>query len=156
MADAQHDDDRHAPDPVRGTAPTAIGQLPPRRSLVRPLASLCLTVGAILVLVLLGQWRDVYFAIGGPGNVATDAEENRYVITATACLLLLVVGTGAAIATRRYVLTALGVVLFVVSVGVAAVFAVPPNDWEREPPPPPPADRPICRSGGASDDCPGG
>lgn len=155
MADARHDD-RHTPDPVRGTAPTAIGQLPPRPSPARPIANLCLALGAILIVVLLGQHFGVYFAIGGPGNVATEAEENRYLVTATACLLLLAVGTGAAIATRRHVLTALGMVLFVLGVGVAAVFAVPPNDWEREPPPPPPADRPICRSGGDSDDCPGG
>lgn len=106
--------------------------------------------------MLLWQWLDVYFAIGGPGNVVTEARENRYVVTASACLLLLAVGTGAAIATQRHVLTALGMVLFVLGVGVAAVFAVPPNDWERGPPPLPPADRPLCRSGGDSSDCPGG
>ncbi|MFS0704280.1 DUF6234 family protein [Cellulomonas sp. 179-A 9B4 NHS] len=155
MADARHDDDRRTPDPVRVTAPTAIGQRPPRRSLVRPLASLCLTVGAMLIVTLFGQHFAVYFSIGGPGNVATEAEQNRYVVTATACLVLLVIGTGAAIATRRHVLTALGMVLVVVGVVVAVGFAVPPHDWERDPPPPP-ADRPICRSGGDSDDGPGG
>ncbi len=156
MADARPGDDRLTPDPVPGTAPTAIGQRPPRPPLARPLASLCLTVGAILIVVLVGQHFTVYFSIGGPRNVATEAEENRYVVTATACLLLLVVRTGAAIATRRHILTALGMVLAVVGVVVAAGFAVPPHDWERGPPPPPPADRPICRSGGDSDDCPGG
>ncbi|QCB94503.1 DUF6234 family protein [Cellulomonas shaoxiangyii] len=152
MADAPHGDDRHAPDPVRGTAPMAIGRTSRGPSRARPLASLCLTLGAILVAAVFVQWWDVYFSIGVPANAPTEAEANRYVVTAGACLLLLVVGT---VAARRYVLTAFGMVPFVVGVAVAALFAVPSDRWEREPPPPP-ADRPICRSGGGSDDCPGG
>src|SRR5690606_35616488 len=127
-----------------------------RRTVTGVLANLGLGVGAALVVALPLQFFVTYFAIGYTA-VATPAEENRYLVTATACLVLLVGGTVAAAVGRRWVRTGLGVALTVLALVVALLLPVPSGrwfDWSSERSPEQPYNTvPQCRSGGDSDDC---
>ena len=129
----------------------------PRGSVALDLvADLGLYLGALSILVIFGQFVLVDLSIG-PSNVATPAEEVRYLVTAAVCFALLLSGTVAAYLVRRRGLTGGGVVLLVLATGVAVLFPVPSDRWVIEAPAPTPEpDRPICRSGGDSSDCPGG
>jgi len=154
LTDAQHGDDLHASQATDTGTPGRPRRRPHRAGVV---AVLCLTVGAGLVGALLFQYVDVYFAISGQRNVATAAQATRYEITAALCVALLVAGIVAAVVGERGGLAALGTVLLVVGAGVAVVLAVPADRWHTDARVTEPAPRgPICRSGGDSDDCPGG
>lgn len=126
-----------------------------RRDVTWRIAGIALTLGALLVPVLILQWFATYFAIGYT-SVATPEEGTRYVVTATACLVLLVGGTVAAIARGRAVLTGVGVVLTLLGVTVAVLLPVPSDRFETERTDPPSNSVPQCRSGGDSSDCLGG
>lgn len=77
-------------DPQERGEPGAPSQRP--RLVTGRVAGVGLVVGAVLVLALLVQFFDTYFAIGYTA-VATPAQGTRYVVTATLCLVLLVGGT---------------------------------------------------------------
>lgn len=120
-------------------------------------SGLSLTAGAVLVVVLLGQNLEVYFTIGPYGNVATPAQGTRYEVTAVLCGALLLVGTVAAIGTGRLGRATFALVLLVVGVVVAFLFAVPSDRWDRvEPVREPGTGSGACYSGGDSDECVGG
>ncbi|WP_448060792.1 hypothetical protein [Cellulomonas hominis] len=87
--------------------------------------------------------------------VVTPYEERRYLVTVTACVALLVIGAVAALVGGHPRVFVLGLVLLVVGILAAAMFAVPAGRWSQEPADVGPGpDYHPCYSG--SNDCVGG
>lgn len=90
--------------------------------------------GAVLVLVLFWQYLDVYLAFFGEQNVADPEDGTRYVVTASACVALLLAGTVAAVVGRHAGAAVLGTGLLVVGLVAALLFAVPSDRFAVDPP----------------------
>ncbi|ADG73368.1 hypothetical protein Cfla_0453 [Cellulomonas flavigena DSM 20109] len=127
--------------------PPGATRLQRRGRVPRLVAGLCLTVGSLLAVLLFFQYLATYFVFFGDVEVATPDQATRYVVTATACLTLLLAGTAAAIARGRLGLSVLALVLTLAGVVVVALFPVPNDRWEREPEPRPANLGPVCYSG---------
>ncbi|MBW0253124.1 DUF6234 family protein [Cellulomonas sp. PS-H5] len=155
MAEARLDDDR---DPARPAPPDpgAHAVRDRRRSdRARVVEVVALLGGAALIPVLFWQYLDVYLAFFGEQNVASPADGTRYVVTATACVALLLVGTGAAIIGEHTRAVVAGTALLAVGLVAAVLFAVPSDRFAVDPPDNRPGpDYVPCYSG--SGDCPGG
>lgn len=109
---------------------------------------------ALLVVALVWQWLDVHLTFFGTLPEPTPGDGVRYVVTASACVVLATAGLLAALAAGHPRVAALGVVVLVVALVAASLLAVPSDRWAREP-----VDRPApayepCFSG--SGDCVGG
>lgn len=113
-----------------------------------------LGLGVLLVVALFFQFLDVNLSLYGDQPPPTAAQETRYVVTAVACLALVLAGTVAAGVARHIGVLGLGIVLLFVAAVAAVVLAVPGDRFEYEPPR---QERPAyepCYSG--SGDCVGG
>lgn len=121
------------------------------------LGALALCAGAVLVPVLFFQYLDVYLTFSGDTVEATPGEERRYLVTLVACVALLVAGTASAAVTGRRWRVGAGVVLLGVALVAGVLLRVSAADAGTAPPAPGPAGGQVaCRSGGDSDECPGG
>ncbi|HYQ75786.1 DUF6234 family protein [Cellulomonas sp.] len=157
MADARLDDDQGAAPPAPAPDdPGARAARDRRRSdRARVVEVVALLGGAALVPVLFWQYLDVYLAFFGEQAVASAEDGTRYVVTATACVVLLLVGTGAAIVGEHTGAVVAGTVLLVVGLVAAVLFAVPSDRFAVDPPDNRPGpDYVPCYSG--SGDCLGG
>lgn len=116
-----------------------------------------LVLGALLIGALFFQYLDVYLTFSGEPVTATRGEGTRYLVTAIACVALLLAGTAAAVVGEHAGVTALGCLLLAVGLAAAFVLAVPQDRWslEEAPQAPGPEYHP-CYSGGDSDECLGG
>ncbi|AEE45561.1 DUF6234 family protein [Cellulomonas fimi] len=113
-----------------------------------------LGLGVLLVVALFFQFLDVNLSLYGDQPPPTAADGSRYVVTAVACLSLVLAGTVAAGVGRHIGVLGLGIVLLLVAAVAAVVLAVPGDRFEYEPPR---QERPAyepCYSG--SGDCVGG
>lgn len=113
--------------------------------------------GTVLVVVLFWQYLGVYLTFYGDPVTVTPADGTRYLVTAIACVTLLLAGTGAAVVGEHRWVTALGFAILTVGLASAFVLAVPQDRWavDQVPQAPGPEYHP-CRSGGDSDECLGG
>lgn len=157
MAEARLDGD---PEPARPATPPddpgARAARDWRRSdRARVVEVVALLGGAALIPVLFWQHLDVYLAFFGEQNTASPEDGTRYVVTATACVVLLLVGTAAAIVGEHTKAVVAGTALLVVGLVAAFLFAVPSDRFAADPPDNRPGpDYVPCYSG--SGDCPGG
>ncbi len=129
----------------------------PRRSgaVARGLEVGCLGLGVVLIVALFFQYLDIYFMMFDTKPVVTPYDEHRYLVTVTACVALLVIGAVAALVGGHPRVFVLGLVLLVVGLLAAALFAVPTGRWSPEPADVGPGpDYHPCYSG--SNDCVGG
>lgn len=155
MGDARSSDPTDRP---RSTTTAPPGSVPRRR---RPspgaVAALGLTVGTFLTGALFVQFFAVYFSLGEPAGPPTRGEVVQWEVTAVACLALLVAGTVAACLGERLYPAFLALPLLALGVLMVFLLPVPDDRWEHEAPAADTTTRgPVCRSGGDSDDCPGG
>ena len=123
-----------------------------RRRSLRAGAFMALVAGVVLALALVYQSFDVYFTLGGEAVVPTDAEESRYVWTVGAGLAAMVACLVLAVMASSTGLGWCGGAGIIVTLILAAVFAVPQDRWRSEPPTYDlPKNYTPCHSG--SDDC---
>lgn len=156
MAEARLGDDRDPARPAPPDDPGARAARDRRRSeRARVVEVVALLGGAALIPVLFWQYVDVYLAFFGEQNVASPADGTRYVVTASSCLALLLVGTAAAIIGEHTRAVVAGTALLVVGLVAAFLLAVPSDRFAADPPDNRPGpDYVPCYSG--SGDCPGG
>lgn len=154
MEDTEHDRSTRA-DHLAGPAPGHVGRGGRRAAVLAGLEAVGLGLGAVLVVVLAGQWFGIYFLLMGEQPDVSAAEETRFVVTATACFALVALGLGAALVAGHRWITALGVAVLVAALAVVIVLPVPSDRWEvvEQVEGPGPDYRP-CYSG--SGDCVGG
>jgi hypothetical protein len=159
MTDARLDDDESEhPVPVRDDAAAVRAHADRLRSQrARVVELVGLVLGTLLIGALFVQYLDVYLTFSGDPVTATRDEGARYVVTAVACVALLLAGTAAAVVGEHGGVTALGCLLLAVGLGAAVVLAVPQDRWSYdEAPQGPGPDYHPCYSGGDSDECLGG
>lgn len=160
MADARLDDDgapgRFGPASPPADDPGARAARARRRSEnARVVEVVALLGGTALIATLFWQYLDVYLAFFGEQNVATPQDGTRYVLTATACVALLLVGVVAAAVGQHTGAGVLGIALLAVGLVAAVLFAVPSDRFAADPPDNRPGPGYVpCYSG--SGDCPGG
>lgn len=154
MEDTEHDRGTRT-DHLVEPAPARVGRGGRRAAVLRGLEAVGLGVGAVLVVVLAGQWFGIYFLLMGEQPDVSAAEETRFVVTATACFALVALGLGAALVAGHRWITALGVAVLVAALAVVVVLPVPTDRWQvvEQVEGPGPDYRP-CYSG--SGDCVGG
>ncbi|MET0932985.1 MAG: DUF6234 family protein [Mycetocola sp.] len=118
-------------------------------------AGVLLATGVVLTVVLCAQFFDAYFSIWVPA-VIEESDVRRYDVTASVCILSLVLSGVLAWAARRRKLVRWAAVLLGIGLVVATLFSVPQGRWvpEEAEPPPLPANYEPCYSG--SNDCGGG
>lgn len=155
MGDARSSDPTDRPGSTTIAPP---GSAPDRRRWSSGVvAALCLTFGAFLTGALFLQFLATNFSLGVPADRLTRGEVVGWEVTAVACLALLVTGTVAACLGERLYRALLALPLLALGLGMVFLLPVPDDRWERETPVTDTTTRgPVCRSGGDSDDCPGG
>lgn len=107
-----------------------------RRSL-RGGAAALLAIGSLLTLVLMWQSIDVYFTLWGAPVTVTEADGNRYLITAGAAAASLLGAVALAIATHRRGLIITATVVAAIGLLIAFTVQVPQGRFLPDPPPPP-------------------
>lgn len=107
-----------------------------RRAMAGGAAAL-LAIGSLLTLVLMWQFLDVYFTILGAPVTVTEADGDRYLITAGVAAAALVGAVALAIAIRRRGRIILASVIAAIGLLITFAVQVPQGRFIPDPPPPP-------------------
>ena len=97
-----------------------------------------LTIGGALTLSFPYQWLRVYFTLGGPAPIPSDADTAKYAATAIAALVFTIAGLVLAAVHHRRGLTILAAVLLALTLLLGFVFQVPQGRWVPTAPEPQP------------------
>lgn len=116
--------------------------------------ALLLLGGAGAALLLFLQYLEVYFTIWGESDRPSPGEEARYLITGGVALASGVAGIVVAAVRRRTGAVIAGIVVVLLTVVLAGVFAVPRDRWT--PPPAPVVDDDYAPCFGEGPNCVGG
>lgn len=138
-----------------GVVIAAAGLSRERRAMASSAAAL-LAIGSLLALVLMWQFLDVYFTLWGAPVTVTEADGDRYVITAGVATAALIGAVALAISVRRRSLIITASVLAAIGLIITFATQVPQGRFIPDPPPPP-AERPYAPCFGEGDpNCVGG
>ena len=101
---------------------------------ILPIATaVVLTIGGALALSLPYQWFSVYFTLGGPSPIPTDAESAKYAATAIAASAFILAGLVLSAVQRRRAFIVLSAVLLALTLLLGFVFQVPQGRWVPQP-----------------------
>lgn len=100
--------------------------------------AVAMTIGGALTLSFPYQWLRVYFTLGGPAPIPSDADAAKYAATAIAALAFTIAGLVLAAVQRRRALIVLAAVLLGLTLLLGFMFQVPQGRWVPTAPEPEP------------------